>query len=121
MGLAGVDCALDGLPHHREAAQEMFRLGLVLLLAACATTTDCTTLDCIKQTAMKEAAKPYYRQCMSDLNFYPRRERERINAQYRYPLTNAASYSAYIMMGGRAPSPHEWCYRYSVMRVRQSI
>ena len=105
----------------------IFRTALVVLLLGaigCTTNEPCTTLACIKLQAQKEAAKPYYDQCMKDLNFYPhlgRRERERIDATYHYPLTSAQSYSNLISFGGGGPAPYSWCNQYSMFMVKAPL
>ena len=105
----------------------IFRTVLVVLLfgaIGCTTNEPCTTLACVKQLAQMEAAKPYYDQCVSDLTFYPqlrKRERERIDATYYYPLTSADSYSAWTSMGGIAISPQRWCNKYSTFMVRETL
>ena len=97
---------------------------LLFGLTSCTTNEPCTTLACIKQQALKEAAKPYYDQCMSDLNFYPhlvKRERERIDETYHYPLTSAESYSNWRRAGGGGPAPYSWCKEYSMFMVRETL
>ncbi len=105
----------------------IFRTVLVVLLfgaIGCTTNEPCTTLACIKQQAQKEADKPYYDQCRSDLLFYPhlgKREKERIDATYHYPLTSAQSYSNWKSVGGGGPAPHSWCKKYSTFMVRETL
>ena len=118
-----VVCTRHNMPNYALSTLIFRTVLVVLLLGAigCTTNEPCTTLACVKQLAQKEAAKPYYDQCMSDLNFYPqlrKRERDRIDATYYYPLTSAESYHNWMSLGASGPSPFSWSNKYSRFMVK---
>ena len=76
----------------------------------------CGSLNCMfAEAEMKLSAT-----CRRDLVRYPRQRRAFIDAQYHYPLTNAATYNDWLGMGNRGPSPREWCEKYAVSRIRHA-
>ena len=91
---------------------------LVGSAAGCAGTpvsgANCVTLDCIMENARQDVA----RGCVNDLRRYERRKAKAIDALYRYPLTNYDSYLNFVKLGGRGPSPLDWCADYATRKVQ---
>ena len=88
-----------------------------LFITACATAPErkpCNDLTCL----LADATRPVFKQCMSDLFFYPRKLRRAIDREYRYPLTNYDTYNSWTMMGNNGPSPDEWCRAYAKGKAR---
>ena len=92
----------------------------MLTLTGCATHEAKTNLSavphCTSVACMHMAAKaPLYEACMSNLSKrrYSHREQRAIVAEYRYPFTNSDGYSDWIRLGGRGPTPRDWCRGYA--------
>lgn len=94
-------------------------LPLVLWLAGCAQSPQegpCVAVACLHA----QTASAVRDQCMHDLSRYThltKVEQDRIEQTYRYPLTNAESYGNWVRMGGRGPSPWQWCRNYARART----
>ncbi len=75
----------------------------------------CSSVNCMNQQAMNS----YYQNCLSNLGQYARSpaRRRAIDAEFRYPLKNEASYYDWIRMGGTGPSPQQWCRGYAAQKV----
>ncbi|MEM7078989.1 MAG: hypothetical protein AAF513_10210 [Pseudomonadota bacterium] len=89
-------------------------------MSGCASTAqelvDCTTISCVDQ----QTAKTIARQCRADLNDHHMMsmgEKRRVNATYRYPLTNEKTYINLLRTGSVGPSPYTWCRRYARWRL----
>ena len=92
----------------------------VVALSGCAghqePNADCISLACINQ----QAALLAYEGCrhalhQSDLS---KSEQAAIHARYQYPLINYENYSEFIGIGGRGPSPTQWCRGWSKAYAR---
>lgn len=94
---------------------KLISLTVVLLLTGCVQAQQdghCVQVACLHA----QAARAVRDQCMRDLYRYgqlTKAEQGRIEQTYRYPLTHAESYDNWVRMGGRGPSPSQWCRNYA--------
>lgn len=93
-------------------------LGLAALVTGCASRVelaDCRSAQCIHQRAQQ----PLYKACITDLLRYStdRRSQLAIDREYGYPFAGMQSYTDFQRLGGRGPSPHEWCRDYARAKV----
>lgn len=84
----------------------------MLWLTACASQTsppeDCASLECMKARQRHALVV----ECVDHLVMYESYDiqtREWVDGRYHYPLTSAASYWAWVRMGGIGPSPQRYC------------
>lgn len=85
--------------------------------ASYAMAAQCMTVACIKASNKDLLV----RQCLRDLMRYESRSRagrERILAEYRYPLTSWETYNSWTQMGNSGPSPDGWCRAYASAKIR---
>ena len=96
-----------------RSARKALLAALLLGAFGCASdvTHTCSPLTCIAQDTRDEV----FGQCMSALNrtMLTDAEQELVDAKYHYPLKNAGNYIDFIRVGGRGPSPRQWCQAYS--------
>ena len=98
---------------------------LLLLTGACAapgitSLEDCETLSCVQFALAFEA----HQQCTQDLfrhDRVSRAEQARINATYRYPLTNSQTYFDLSRSGMNGPTPDEWCRHFVAQRGNRAL
>jgi len=79
---------------------------LLILLLGCASTSEKPrTLEEIKREVQREVQKDCEREI-----FWGRMP--------DYPLTDTRTYNWWIKIGGKGPSPDEWCREYARFKVR---
>ena len=79
---------------------------LLILLLGCASTSEKPrTLEEIKREVRKEVQ----RACEKEI-FWGRMP--------NYPLTDTRTYNWWVKVGGKGPSPDQWCQEYARVRVR---
>ena len=94
-------------------------LVMAVIAASCASRQPepCNSLACLHDQARQEIAEA----CTHDLWAYPPRRQDAIDAEYKYPLTNHDTYSLWVRMGHRGPSPWEWCRSYAKVKYTTAL
>ena len=93
---------------------------LIAVTSGCAShqeqDADCMSLACIN----KQAALLAFESCRDALHQsdMSKSEQAAVDARYGYPLINFENYAEFVGVGGRGPSPTEWCRGWSKAYAR---